>query len=326
METQAVVGKSTPPNDPSRTPAMASLITCSYSGDFDVCGMLCRSIDRFVPQEIEHRLYVPRREIPLFSAFASPRRKILAQEDLLAPWFWKAPLPRPQWRERLGLSRRNLYLTPYSLPVRGWIAQQIMKLSATLNAPTDVVAHLDSDIVIVRPLTIAHLMRDAHVRFHAQRASAGIETQRPWYATAARLLGLPPADYSANLYIDQIVVWRRVIVEGLVARIEASTGRDWQVALARTPQFAEYVLYGMFVDHVLGPDAAGVYVEPDSLCYSRWTQRFSGAEEEDAFVRGLPGDQVACLIQSTIPMAIEERARVFDKATQWARQTDARAA
>lgn len=306
--------------------AKASLITCSFSGDFDVCGLLCRSVDRFVPQEIHHTLYVPACDRGVFSEFASPQRTILAQEDLLAPWFWKAPLPGPKWRRRLGLPRRNVYLTPYSLPVRGWIAQQIMKLSAAMRAESEVVAHLDSDMVIVRPLTLDHLVHRGQVRFHAESAPAGIEAQRPWYDAAAKLLGLPQADYSRNLYIDQFVVWRRTLVKSLVAQIEATTGRDWQVALARTPQFAEYVLYGLFVERVLGVNQAEVYVDPRSLCHSRWTGLIENAGEGDAFVAGLHADQVACMIQSTIEVTLDERVRLFDRATQAAAEADAGAA
>ena len=306
--------------------AKASLITCSFSGDFDVCGLLCRSIDRFAPDDIVHTLYVPARDKPLFAHFATPRRTILAQEDLLAPWFWKAPLPGPEWRRRLRLPRRNVYLTPYSLPVRGWIAQQIMKLSATLRAQTDIVAHLDSDMVIVRPLTLDHLAREGRARFHAERVEAGVPGQKPWYDAGARLLGLPPGDYARTLYIDQFVVWRRAVVEGLIARIEATTGRNWQAALARTPQFAEYVLYGLFVEQAMGVEDAGVYVEPRSLCHSRWTGEISSAQDGDAFVAGLQADQIACLIQSTIRVGIGERARLFEQATRRAAQADARAA
>ena len=305
--------------------ARASLITCSFRGDLEMCGMLCRSIDRFVPAGIEHLLYVPSQDLPLFAAFATPQRQILPQEALLPRWFWQVPLPDPQWREWLGLPRRNLYLTPCSLPVRGWIAQQIMKISAALNAPTEIVGHIDSDLVFVRPLAFEHFVRRGDVRFFAQPSPFGFATQRPWYAAAAKLLGAPGSENANNLYIDQFVIWRRSVVRDMAARIEATTGRDWRVALARTRQFAEYVLYGMFVEHLKGASAAGLYAQTRSLCHTRWTGRFASVEDEDAFVRSLQTDQVACVIQSTIPMTLDERARVFDRVTRRAADTDARA-
>ena len=292
----------------------ASLVTCSFSGDFDVCGLLCDSLDRFAPEGVQHLLYVPAHERAMFARFATPQRQILAQEDLLPAWFLKAPLPSPPWRRRLRLPRRNVYLTPYSWPVRGWIAQQIMKLSAALRAPTDIVAHLDSDMTLVRPLTLDHLIPHGKVRFHAEPVGAGLEAQKPWYEAGAKLLGLPPRDYSTTLYIDQFVVWRRDIVRLLMARIAETTGRDWRLALARTPQFAEYVLYGLFVDHVLGAQAAGVFATPRSLCHSRWTGALASPAEGDAFVAGLQKDHIAMMIQSTIPVPLHERARLIARA------------
>ena len=292
----------------------ATLLTCSFAGDLDLCALLCESVDRFAPAGVEHYLFVPARDRAAFARFASPRRRILAQEDLLPRWFFKAPLPSPAWRERLGLPRRNVYLTPFSAPVRGWIAQQMMKISASLAASSDVVAHLDSDMAIVRPLALSHLMRGGEARFFAERHPTGLPAQRPWYAAAARLLGLPEADYSRTLYIDQFVVWRPDVARAMVSRIEATTGRDWRVALARTPHFAEYVLYGLFVDEVLGREAAGVRAQPRSLCHSRWSEPLAGPHEEDAFLAALGEDQVACMIQSTLPMPREARARLFARA------------
>ena len=301
-----------------------SLITCSYSGDLDVCRLLCASIDRFTPQGVTHQLYVPRHEIPLFADLATPRRTIGAQEDLLPWWFRKAPLPGPKWRARLGLPRRNVYLTPFSPPVRGWIAQQMTKIAATLRAPTEVVAHIDSDNVLIRPLAPARLFPDGKVRFHASVDTLGLETHKPWYAAATRLLGLPDTNVYTADYIDQFVVWRRSVVEAMTARISATTGRDWTIALARTPHFAEYVLYGVFVERVMGLEAAGLSKQTRSLCHSRWSGRIAGPDEETAFVDALSPDQVACVIQSTIPMSLEERKRVFQRVKARAAEQDAR--
>jgi len=301
-----------------------TLITCSFSGDLEACRLLCASVDRFAPDNIAHILYVPRRDMPLFAEMATPRRTLAAQEDLLPRWFWKAPLPSPKWRARLNLPRRNLYLTPFSPPVRGWIAQQIMKIAATLRAPTDVVAHVDSDNVFVRPLGLSHFIRDGRVRFYADSRSIGLPTHKAWYAAAGRLLGLPPADFYSADYVGQFVVWRRSVVEKMVAQITTATRRDWRVALARTPHFAEYVLYGVFVERMLGVDVAGLFIEPRSLCHSRWEKPFADEADESAFVSALPADAIACVIQSTIAMPPDERARVFARVTRFAEEEDAK--
>ncbi len=300
----------------------ATLITCSFSGDFEVCRLLCESADRFVPDGFEHRLFVPARDLPLFAGLASRRRTVAPQEELLPRWFWKAPLPGPKWRARLRLPRRNVYFTPVSGPVRGWIAQQIMKIAATLRAATDIVAHIDSDNMFIRPLSSRNFVRDGRVRLYANPSSIGLATHKPWYAAAAGLLGLPSADvYSAD-YIDQPLVWRRSVVENMVARIEETRSSDWRAALVRTQALSEYVLHGVFVERVLGVETAGLFAEPAPLGHSRWAGRIDGPEEASGFARDLGRHQVACGIQSTISMTVEERRRVFAEVVAVAERQD----
>lgn len=302
----------------------ASLVTCSFAGDLDVCRLLCDSVDRFVPETIGHRLYVPANDMPLFAPLASSRRTIATQESLLPRWFWKVPLPSQRWRARLGLPRRNVYLTPFSLPVRGWIAQQIMKLAATAEAGAEIVVHVDSDNAFIRPFSVESLARDGRVRLYRDPEMVDMPSHRLWHAAAGRLLGLPPADFYGAEYIDQLVVWRRSVLLRLLARIGETTGRDWRVALARTPHFAEYILYGVFADRALGLEAAGLFAEPNSLCLSRWSQAFADAADEDAFVAAIRPRHVACLIQSTIDMAPDARRRLFERATAFAAAQDER--
>ncbi|MDE2363327.1 MAG: hypothetical protein KGM42_11665 [Hyphomicrobiales bacterium] len=292
----------------------ASLVTCSFSGDFEICRLLCESVDRFVPPDIAHILYVPARDVAMFSAFAGPRRTIATQESLLPRWFVKAPLPGPKWRARLRLPRRNVYLTPFSAPVRGWIAQQIMKISAAAVSPTEIVVHVDSDNAFIRPLRLDQLASGERVRLYRSPEMVDLPSHRKWHAAAAKLLGLPEADYHGAEYIDQIVVWRRSVVRALAARIAEIAGVDWRIALARTPHFAEYILYGVFADRVMGLDAAGLFPDAQSLCLSRWSGDFQDAAEEQAFIDAISSAHVACLIQSTLAMNAADRRGLFERA------------
>ncbi len=54
----------------------ATLVTCSFAGDRELCRLLCESIDRFVPETIGHALFVPARDIGLFAGLATRRRAI----------------------------------------------------------------------------------------------------------------------------------------------------------------------------------------------------------------------------------------------------------
>lgn len=309
----------------SAAPLAASLITCSYSGDLALCRQLCDSIDRFVPPEIGHTLYVPRRDLGLFAPLTSARRRLATQESLLPGWFVNLPMPPQPWRGRLRLPRRNVYLTPYSLPVRGWIAQQIIKIAAACAAEGEIVVHIDSDNALIRPLTLDRLAHGELLRLYRSPVMIGEASHRRWHRAAGTLLGLTDSDFHGAEYIDQIVVWRRSVANGLVRKLAEVSRTDWRIALARTPHFAEYILYGVYADRVLGLDAAGHRPEEASLCLSRWTGDFRDRSDRDAFLDGIAPHHVACLVQSTIAMSEAERLDLCAEAARRAAGQDGHA-
>ncbi len=307
----------------------ASILTLSYSGDLAYCRMLCESLDRFAPAWMAHRLFTPTRDIPLFAPLATARRSIGSQDrDLLPSWLWKLPMPNPRLRNLLRLPRRNVYVSPYSPPVRGWIAQQMMKIAASAASPTEIIVHMDSDGVFVRPVTLDMLARpDGAARFYRNPQKSELETHRKWRDSACRLLGLSPSSIDAGDYIDFCVVWRRSIVRRMIARIEEVGNADWRKILARTPDFSEYTLYGIFVES-LGLKAAGHYAAEKSPVHAIWVveEEPTCPEEEAAFVEALQPGRFACLIQSTMTMDLETRRGLIDRLIARAAMQDARSA
>ncbi|MDE3174927.1 MAG: hypothetical protein KGM15_02320 [Pseudomonadota bacterium] len=289
----------------------ATLITCSFRGDLDVCRLLCRSIDLYACADFEHRLYAPARDLPLFADLASALRRIATQESLLPRWLWTLPLPRPEWRERLGLPRRNVYLSLLHGPVRGWIAQQLMKIAASLAADDEIIAHIDSDSALVAPLTLAHLRRDGRTRLYAGEVAERHAGHALRCSEAARLLGLPAGDYYRAEYIAPLVVWRRPVVRAMAARIEEATGGDWARALAATRHFSEYVLYGVFARHGLGVEAAGLRAEAGNLSLARWVASLDDPAGIDEFVAQARADQLVCCLKSTLAVSLPTRAAVY---------------
>jgi hypothetical protein len=182
--------------------------------------------------------------------------------------------------------------------------------------------HVDSDNAFIRPFARESLVRDGRVRLYRNPAMVDLPSHRLWHAAAGRLLGLPPSDFYGAEYIDQLVVWRRSVLLRLLARITQTTGLDWRVALARTPHFAEYILYGVFADRALGLDAAGLFGDPNSLCLSRWSDAFAGAADEESFIAAIRPEHAACLIQSTIDMPPDARRALFARATAFAAAQD----
>jgi len=303
-------------------PDDVSIMTCSFRGDFELCAMLCASVDRFVPDGVQHLIYVPASDLALFAPLATARRRIIAEETLLPRWFWKLPLPSARWRRLLRLPRRNIYLTPFSMPVRGWIAQQIMKIAGAADAPTEIVMHVDSDAVFVRPFSLETLDRDgAGVRLF-RRAHDLAEGHRSWHLSASALLGLPPDEFHDGDYIDSLVVWRRSVVRRMIAHIARTGGRDWRMLLARTTHFSEYVLYGVFAERVLGLAAAKLAIAPVSLCHTRWSGEFADAQDEAAFVAALDPRMIAGCVQSTIALPLPDRRRLQDRLVAFAAAQD----
>ncbi len=298
-----------------------SLITLSFAGDLETCRLLCESVDRFAPDEARHLLVVPRADMALFRPMAGRRRVVVAEEEFLPRWLHKLPMPGPAWRRRLGLPRRNVYVSFRGRPVRGWIAQQIMKLTAAAMAETDAVLHLDSDTALVRPLGLDALVRGDLFRLARFPGAGQTAMHAPWHRAASKLLDLPASDYHGADYIDNFVPWRRANVHGLLERIAAVAGREATEVLAGTRDFSEYILYGVYCDRVLGVRRAGHFAEADSLCETIWSQAADGA------LPALGAGRYGIGIQSTSPLATADRRRIVAEATAGAASADrARAA
>jgi hypothetical protein len=301
----------------------ASILTLSYSGDFDYCALLCESLDRFAPPGLVHRLFVPTPDERLFAAFAAKNRIIGSQDRDLTPWWLrKLPMPGPRLRKMLRLPRRNIYFNFYGPPVRGWIAQQIMKIAGAADSPSEIVMHIDSDGVFIRPLTADMFMRpDGAVRFYRNPHLETRDTHVLWREVACRLLGLDQASLDPGDYIGLCVVWRRSIVRRMIRRIEEVGGADWRKILAREPHFSEYTLYGLFVES-LGVEAAGHFVADVSPVHGIWDIEPETPEEEEAFVQGLQPHHSVFLIQSTAVMSFEQRRSLLERVVDRASRQD----
>ena len=295
-----------------------SLLTLSFRGDLPFCRLLCETADRFVDPAITHDIAVPRADIPLFAPMAHERRRIVAQEDLLPRWLVQLPLPSPAWRKRLFLPRRNIYLSLRGRPVRGWIAQQLMKIAAAARSDADLIVHADSDTAFIRPTRPQDFFFDSKPRLLREPGTGNSDMHAVWHRAASRLLGLPPSDYHGADYIDSMVLWRREHVDQLIAHLERD-GDDWRARLIATGDFSEYVLYGVFHDKVLGPQARQA---PTPLRQSLTLWDAAALREADARIADLAHHQLAIVIQSTIGISDAERRALVERATRMAAAQD----
>ena len=284
----------------------ATLITPTYAADFDHARTLCASLDRFMDVPHRHLLVVPSNDLWLFGMLAGPRREVIAKETVLGRHgFHRLPVPR---RIRVpGLIDRRIkeqWWRAGAGRLSGWLVQQIVKLSAPELTQDEHLVFIDSDVALVRPFEWRHLTRDGAVRLHEHGRGTHHDTHRRWRDAAIALTGGPPECGMPTNYIGHLIGWRRSNLVALQARIEAVTGMDWRLAIARRKDVSEYILYGYFVRGAAGD--AGHIREDLGLVRSLWADDAASLER---FARSPDESHVAVHIQSTLPMTRTERER-----------------
>jgi hypothetical protein len=274
-----------------------SVFTKSFAPDFELCAALNRSVLENSLGTIHHYIFVPWSDLKLFGRLAGPRTHVRCEADLLPRTFLRVPFSNIM----INVSR------PFP-PVRGWIQQQVLKLAAIAASEDDAVLVVDSDVEFIRPFNAEMFVRDGKVRFF--RGLNQIDKRLPrhmtWHRVARALLGLPPAEPPYPDYISSPLAWDPGIVRRMLARVAATTGRPWATAIAGQLDFSECVLYGVFVDSVMG--AADSFVSDDSLCLVYWENTPLNLEGSARLIGGIRPTDIAAVIQSKsrTPKAVRE--------------------
>jgi Family of unknown function (DUF6492) len=238
-----------------------ALVTPSYYVDFERCRFLCESVARFVPEHVPHYIIIDRADQKLFAPLASPRTRLVLKEDVLRGRLHQLPFARRWW------------VGTRSLPVRGWIVQQIIKLSMHEVAKEDALVFVDSGSFFVRPWDPSSTLRDGQVPLFYDQGSfyLGDEMTQQWHRGSSKLLGLRPTRTYDLGYINALVTWRRDNLIMLHRHIESVTGGSSFDALCRMVTLSEYHVYGMYCDRVLA-DRARQYRTSTSLSLAHWPE------------------------------------------------------
>lgn len=262
-----------------------AIVTPSYGPDFEQCRLLAESVKEFVPADVEHVLLVDRRDVPQFRPLAGPRTRVVEAESFLPRWVRRMPFSRKWW------------LSLKTLPVRSWILQQVVKLSVAEHLDADGYVMADSDVSFVRPFDPAEFVgANGRVRlFRVPGLGTGPRYQK-WHQSAAALLGLPQTNYFGANYIGNLISWRRDVLRGLYRRIEDATGRSWAAAVCSRLHLSEYILYGVFVEHVLG--GRGHEFQARAHCHISWEYDLKTPAGIDKFVGDLRPEHVAVMVHS----------------------------
>ena len=275
-----------------------AVITKSFAPDFELCAALNRSVLENSPHTVEHRIIVPRSDVELFSRLEGARTHICCEAELLPRMFVRLPFVNVT----INVAR------PFP-PIRGWIQQQVVKLAAIAAAKDDVLLVVDSDAEFVQSFAAETFIRDGIVRFfrNPDQIDKRLPRHMTWHRVARALLGLPPAGPPYPDYISSPLAWNPDIVRRMLARVAVTTGQPWATAIAGQLDFSECVLYGVFVDGVLGAPANS-FASNDSLCSVYWEQTPLNPDRAIEFVRSVRPTDVAAVIQSKslTPMAVRK--------------------
>jgi hypothetical protein len=264
-----------------------AVLTPSFRGDARLFADLHETVLTHTPPSVVHHVVVPPSDAGLFRQYEGPRCRVLTHRELLPRRFLSVP-----HASGLTLNVRR----PWP-PVRGWVTQQLMKLAGTAALDARAVVLIDSDAVLMRDLTLDDLCVDGHPWYFRRDAAVTATMTRhlAWDRVARRLLGVPgAARVPAADYVSPITVWDPDVVRALTCHIAESTGRDWLDAVAGELHVSEFVLYGIFADHVHGELAP--YSRP--LCHNYYERVPLTPVGGHAFADGMPRDALGAMISS----------------------------
>ncbi|MEY3018149.1 MAG: hypothetical protein RL336_1284 [Pseudomonadota bacterium] len=214
------------------------IVTVSYAPDFPRCQRLCDSIDTFVDKSIEHLVICPADQRDLFAPLANTRRRIISYQEVLPKGFRRVPLTKKWW------------LDDQFFPVRGWVLQQLIKLSSHTATEADVLLFVDSDIVFFKHFDSSILFQGEKTRLLRVPCSPPSGVHSEWQRVAEKLFGLPEQPFIMD-YVGQLISWRRDHLQAMLQHIEHITGKAWHHAVGHQKTVSEYILYGNFIERCL---------------------------------------------------------------------------
>ncbi len=284
----------------SRDSSLA-LVTLSYGPDYQRCQLLVESVGQLSKTPVRHYIIVDQQDYSEFKSLANPSTEILTVESLLPPWIRRFPLMNRAWLS---------FKTP---PIRNWVLQQLVKLSFARCAPEAITVFVDSDVAFVRPfdLTLWALQDQTRLFRVPEFYSPDFE---PFYGAAYRLLGLEGYHHGVVRpnYIGNLISWRQSNVVALCDRLEQIGGRPWLETLARSKTLSEYILYGVFVDQVLG-EAAGHNYDWSPLCHEYWRPQPLDDRQLAEFFAAAQPEHIAVMISAKASI-VPDRYRSYLKA------------
>lgn len=267
-------------------------VTASYAPDFERCRLLCESMDRHVTGLSRHYILVAHGDVALFRQLETPTRTVIDERDILPSWLYDIADP-------FSLFRRRIWLSLKTPPLRGWHVQQLRRIAIAAHAEAENLIYCDSDVVFFRKTNSAVFNQSGKTRLFRRDgvlARRELAEQRIWSENAGKALGI--SAWSGDDYIATLIAWNRQAAIGMTRHIENLSGRHWAEAIARDRRFSECMLYGRYVDDVLGGEKH--FHDSTELCRTYWTGPHLGEAELRSFIDAAEPGQVALGLQSFI--------------------------
>lgn len=268
-----------------------AFVTPSYRGDYERCRLLCESTTRFLPEGIEHILIVDKRDVPLFRQLENRTVRVVVGESLMPWWIFRLP----------GFNRGWISLA--GLPVRNWIYQQMLKISAVYATEADIIQFVDSDVTLVRPFPVDYLFRGDRIRM--QRVDYQSSEHTKWLQVAARLLDVQDEISTKYNYVGSFITWSRANVLGMIDRIEEVGRSSALMTISRQRGFSEYMTYGTYVDYVVGLEGSGHYYDNSPNLHLCWNYNVQTNEGMNEFFSDIKPEHFGIMIHSKYDIPVQ---------------------
>ena len=252
----------------SSTNEKLTFLTPSYVNDAERFSLLRNSIKFFYEDQHQHIVLVPSKDVGLFKKLNKGDTDLIirVQEEFVHPRFY------PNF-----ISKFIHYLAPSQSwrfekfnGKSGWIQQQIIKLCLPELVNSGAVVIVDSDTFFVSPFSYKSLGLDKKGKSllkDTPKTESG--RHREHMMRSREILGLPPGS-TEHHYMTSPQIWYPEFVSLLRKHLEKTYKLDWQLALHKSRNISEYLLYGLFIEELIKPE--GLLVKTPLPYYIAWDE------------------------------------------------------